>query len=149
MFLLTLTVSCQYSSGTDFNFFPPSSPQLLLDSRQPFHLVAVTCKVQLHETEDSLLLLKCGNFLSLSPTGRIWLKWKDLYQEERDTACGAPRTCCCWLVGLFVQNTGQRRSIDQSNKVTEGLAYTTKRLSNEQSGREQPQGLYNPSCEEE
>lgn len=56
------------------------------------------------------------------------------------------------LVGLFVQNRGQHRLIDLSNKVTEGLAYTTKCLSNEQSGREQPrglQGLHNPSCDEE
>lgn len=53
------------------------------------------------------------------------------------------------LVGLFVQNKGQCRSIDLSNKVTEGLAYTTKRLSNEQWGREQPQGLHNPFCDEE
>lgn len=39
------------------------------------------------------------------------------------------------LVGLFVQNMGQCRSIDLSNKVTEGLAYTTKCLPNEQWGK--------------
>lgn len=122
-FFLSLAVSPQFASGTGFKFFPPSCPHLPLDSRVPYSTLLLShVKFSSLRKTTCYWCVKCLCFSQLLPQYDLNER-TSVMERERYSLCSSKNMQL--LVGLFVQNKGQRRSIDLSNKVTEGLAYTT------------------------